>query len=227
MRIPDSTLSEIRGRLDIAEVIGETVALQRSGRTHWGPVPVPPGEDRRPSPSRRTKACSTASGATRAARSSISSWRSRRCPGGTRWSSWPRRRESRSRERTSSGTGSGGRAFLELYRRVAGSFHWLLMESPQGDAARAYLQSPGADEGDDGGLPGRVRAAGPGMVVRVPDEKELLAGVPGPGRGCSLTTRGAGAGHCSPAASCSQSPMRGAKYSPSADGPWGMRSPST
>ncbi len=30
-------------------------------------------------------------------------------------------------------------AFLELYRKVAGSLHWLLTESPQGEAGRRYL----------------------------------------------------------------------------------------
>ena len=34
-------------------------------------------------------------------------------------------------------------SFLELYRRVAGSFHWLLMEGPQGGPARSYLESRG------------------------------------------------------------------------------------
>jgi DNA primase len=31
-------------------------------------------------------------------------------------------------------------AFLELYRKVAGSLHWLLTDSPQGEAGRRYLE---------------------------------------------------------------------------------------
>ncbi len=37
--------------------------------------------------------------------------------------------------------------FFELYRRVAGSFHWLLM-APQGENARRYLQSEGRERGN-------------------------------------------------------------------------------
>jgi DNA primase len=34
-------------------------------------------------------------------------------------------------------------SFLDLYRRVAGSFHWVLMEGQQGEGARKYLESRG------------------------------------------------------------------------------------
>jgi DNA primase len=36
--------------------------------------------------------------------------------------------------------------FFELHRRVAGSFHWLLTESPQGQAARQYLERRGVSQ---------------------------------------------------------------------------------
>jgi len=39
MRIPDRTISEIRDKLDIAEVIGESVTLQRRGARYWGLCP--------------------------------------------------------------------------------------------------------------------------------------------------------------------------------------------
>lgn len=39
MRIPESTLSEIQNRLDLAEVIGEYVTLQRKGGRYWGLCP--------------------------------------------------------------------------------------------------------------------------------------------------------------------------------------------
>jgi DNA primase len=39
MRIPESTLTQIRDRLDIAEVIGETVTLKRRGGRFWGLCP--------------------------------------------------------------------------------------------------------------------------------------------------------------------------------------------
>src|SRR5512143_1634071 len=142
MRIPDHTLSEIRDKLDIAEVIGETVTLQRRGGRYWGLCPF--HQEKSPSfsvtPDKGVFYCFGCH------------------KGGTIFDfvmevekvQWrdaveilakkagieiPREDEQRD--------GIGRETFLELYRRVAGSFHWLLMESPQGDAPRAYLESRG------------------------------------------------------------------------------------
>ncbi|HTP59219.1 MAG TPA: DNA primase, partial [Spirochaetia bacterium] len=41
------------------------------------------------------------------------------------------------------GEGAKREAFLELNKRVAGSFHWLLCEGPQAETARKYLASRG------------------------------------------------------------------------------------
>ncbi|HTZ51849.1 MAG TPA: DNA primase [Spirochaetia bacterium] len=142
MRIPDHTLSEIRDKLDIAEVIGETVTLQRRGGRYWGLCPF--HQEKSPSftvtPDKGVFYCFGCH------------------KGGTVFDfvmevekvPWrdaveilakkagielPRDDEQRD--------GIGRETFLELYRRVAGSFHWLLMESPQGEPARSYLASRG------------------------------------------------------------------------------------
>ena len=191
MRIPESTLSEIRDKLDIAEVIGETSTLQRRGGGTGGCAPST-RRSRRRSPSRPTRACSTVSGAIRAGRSSISSWRSRRSPGATRWSFSPGRRASRSRGKTSSGTAIERESFLELYRRVAGSFHWLLMEGPQ---ARAGPVVPGVAGGarrrpwkpSRSGTRRRIGTGCSGFCSRRAIRPSSLEG-----RACSLTARAAG-----------------------------------
>ncbi len=142
MRIPESTLSQIRDRLDIAEVIAETVALRRKGGRYWGLCPF--HQEKSPSfsvtPDKGVFYCFGCH------------------KGGTIFDfvmeiekvSWrdavellakkagieiPRDDEQRD--------GISREAFLELYRRVAGSFHWLLTEGPQGEPARAYLEGRG------------------------------------------------------------------------------------
>lgn len=142
MRIPDGTISEIRDKLDIAEIIGETVTLQRRGGRYWGLCPF--HQEKSPSftvtPDKGVFYCfGCHKGGTifdfvmevekvpwRDAVELLAKRAGIEIP-----------REDEQRD------GIGRETFLELYRRVAGSFHWLLMESPQGDAARAYLESRG------------------------------------------------------------------------------------
>lgn len=139
MRIPESTLSEIRDKLDIAEVIGEHVALQRKGGRYWGLCPF--HQEKSPSftvtPDKGVFYCFGCQ------------------KGGTVFDfvmeiekvPWrdavellakkagieiPRGDEERG--------GIKREAFFELYRRVAGSFHWLLREGPQAERARIYLE---------------------------------------------------------------------------------------
>ncbi|HEY9593771.1 MAG TPA: DNA primase, partial [Spirochaetia bacterium] len=138
MRIPESVLSQIRDRLDIAEVVGEHVALQRKGGRYWGLCPF--HQEKSPSftvtPEKGVFYCFGCH------------------KGGTLFDfimevekvPWrdaveilakkagveiPRDDEERG--------GVKRETFLELYRRVAGSFHWLLKEGPQAEAARRYL----------------------------------------------------------------------------------------
>jgi len=142
MRIPESTLSAIRGRLDIAEVIGENVTLQRRGGRYWGLCPF--HQEKSPSftvtPDKGVFYCfGCQKGGTifdfvmeiekvpwRDAVELLAKKAGIEIP-----------REDEQRD------GIARESFLELYRRVAGSFHWLLTEGQQGDAARAYLESRG------------------------------------------------------------------------------------
>src|SRR5208283_2303962 len=142
MRIPESTLTEIRDRLDIAEVIGETVTLQRRGGRYWGLCPF--HQEKSASftvtPDKGVFYCfGCQKGGTifdfimemekipwRDAVELLAKKAGIEIP-----------REDEQRD------GISRESFLELYRRVAGSFHWLLMEGPQGEPARTYLESRG------------------------------------------------------------------------------------
>jgi DNA primase len=142
MRIPESTLSEIRDRLDIAEVIGETVTLQRRGGRYWGLCPF--HQEKSPSftvtPDKGVFYCfGCQKGGTifdfvmevekvpwRDAVELLAKKAGIEIP-----------REDEQRD------GINRETYLELYRRVAGSFHWLLMDGQQGEAARSYLESRG------------------------------------------------------------------------------------
>ena len=142
MRIPESTLSAIRDRLDIAEVIGESVTLQRRGGRYWGLCPF--HQEKSASftvtPDKGVFYCfGCQKGGTifdfvmeiekvpwRDAVELLAKKAGIEIP-----------REDEQRD------GIARESFLELYRRVAGSFHWLLTEGQQGDAAREYLGSRG------------------------------------------------------------------------------------
>ena len=142
MRIPDRTISEIRDKLDIAEVIGESVTLQRRGARYWGLCPF--HEEKSPSftvtPDKGVFYCfGCHKGGTLfdfVMETEKVSWRdavellARRAG-----IELPKEEESRD--------GIGRESFLELYRRVAGSFHWFLTEAPAGAPALSYLQSRG------------------------------------------------------------------------------------
>jgi DNA primase len=142
MRIPESTLSEIQGKLDLAEVIGEYVHLQKKGNRYWGLCPF--HQEKTPSFSVTPEkgifycfGCQKGGGLIQfvmdverlsfleavevlARKAGVQIERQEEEQGGIK-------RET----------------FLELYRRVAGSFRWLLEESPMAAAARAYLESRG------------------------------------------------------------------------------------
>ncbi len=142
MRIPESTLTAIRDRLDIVEVIGETVTLQRSGGRYWGLCPF--HQEKSASftvtPDKGVFYCfGCQKGGTifdfvmeiekvpwRDAVELLAKKAGIEIP-----------REDEQRD------GVNRESFVELYRRVAGSFHWLLMEGQQGEEARRYLESRG------------------------------------------------------------------------------------
>src|SRR5512137_2446172 len=146
MRIPESTLSEIQGRLDLAEVIGEYVHLQKRGGRFWGCCPF--HQEKTPSFSVTPEkgvfycfGCHKGGGLFQlvmeaekvsfrdavellARKAGVELPREEEEPGGIR-------RET----------------FIELNRRVTGSFRWLLQESPAADAARRYLAGRGVSDG--------------------------------------------------------------------------------
>jgi DNA primase len=145
MRIPESTLSEIRGKLDIAEVIGEHVALQRKGGRFWGLCPF--HQEKSPSftvtPDKGVYYCFGCH------------------KGGTVFDfvmevekvPWRDAVEILAKKagieipREDEELGGIKReTFFELYRRVAGSFQWLLGTGAQAEAARHYLAERGVTQ---------------------------------------------------------------------------------
>ncbi len=142
MRIPEHTLSEIQNRLDAAEVIGEYVALQKKGGRYWGRCPF--HQEKTPSfcvtPEKGffyCFGCHKGGGLIQfvmeiekipfldavellAKKAGVEIQREEGEQGGVK-------RET----------------FLELNKRLAGSFHWLLSESPLAEGARAYLAGRG------------------------------------------------------------------------------------
>jgi DNA primase len=145
MRIPESTLSEIRGKLDIAEVIGEHVALQRKGGRFWGLCPF--HQEKSPSftvtPDKGVYYCFGCH------------------KGGTVFDfvmevekvPWRDAVEILAKKagidipREDEELGGIKReTFFELYRRVAGSFQWLLGEGAQAEGARKYLAERGVTQ---------------------------------------------------------------------------------
>lgn len=138
MRIPDRALAEIQSRLDLAEVAGEYTTLARRGGRWWGCCPF--HQEKTPSFSVTPEkgvfycfGCHKGGGLFQfvmeaekvpfrdavellAKKAGVELPREEEEPGGIR-------RET----------------FIELNRRVAGSFRWLLQESPEAEAARRYL----------------------------------------------------------------------------------------
>jgi len=144
MRIPDRALAEIQSRLDLAEVAGEYTTLTRRGGRFWGCCPF--HQEKTPSFSVTPEkgvfycfGCHKGGGLFQfvmeaekvdfrdavellAKKAGVELPREEEEPGGIR-------RET----------------FVELNRRVAGSFRWLLKESPAGEAARRYLANRKVD----------------------------------------------------------------------------------
>ncbi|MGM0675644.1 MAG: DNA primase [Spirochaetota bacterium] len=146
MRIPDHIITQVRERTDIADVIAEYVSLKPRGNRLWGLSPFT--DEKTPSftvtPEKGVYYCfSTNKGGNvftflmemegitfaeaverLARRAGIEI---------------PRNAGEEKRER-------GKEALLELYRRVSGSFHYLLTQREDGREAREYLVSRGISE---------------------------------------------------------------------------------
>ena len=142
MRIPESTLSEIQNRLDIAEVIGEYVTLQRKGARYWGLCPF--HQEKSPSFSVTPEkgvfycfGCHKGGGLFQFVMDAEKvPWRD----------AVELLAKKAGIEIPRGDEGEGGvkrEAFLELNKRVAGSFNWLLKEGAQAETARKYLESRG------------------------------------------------------------------------------------
>ncbi|MFW6368168.1 MAG: DNA primase [Spirochaetota bacterium] len=146
MRIPEHVITQVRERTDIADIVAEYVSLKPRGNRLWGLSPFT--EEKTPSftvtPEKGVYYCfSTNKGGNvftflmemegitfteaverLARRAGIEI---------------PRNAGDQKRER-------GREALLELYRRVSGSFHYLLTQRQEGREAREYLASRGISE---------------------------------------------------------------------------------
>ena len=145
MRIPESTLSEIRERLDIAEVIGEHVALQRKGGRYWGLCPF--HQEKSPSftvtPDKGVFYCF---GCHKGGTVFDFVMEVEKVPWRDAVEILARKAGIEIPREDDEQGGIKREAFFELHRRVAGSFHWLLTESPQAQSARQYLGRRGVSQ---------------------------------------------------------------------------------
>ncbi len=140
MRIPESTISEIQSRLDLAEVIGEYVALQRKGGRFWGLCPF--HQEKTPSFSVTPDkgvfycfGCHKGGGLFQFVMDveKVAFLDAVEILAKKAGVEIKRDEEERA--------GIKRETFVELYRKVAGSLHWLLRESPAAESARRYLAS--------------------------------------------------------------------------------------
>ncbi|MDR1212386.1 MAG: DNA primase [Spirochaetaceae bacterium] len=150
--ISESSIAEVQNRADIVSVVGEYVRLEKRGGRYWGLCPF--HNEKTPSfsvdPDRKMYYCFG-------------------CHKGggvinflmeTEKLSYPQAIESLAKRfgvsviYTDQGAPSKEdkereqktEALEELYRRVAGSFHHILLEKPEGDAAKRYIKSRGISD---------------------------------------------------------------------------------
>ena len=179
MRIPESTLSEIRDRLDIAEVIGEHVALQRKGGRYWGLCPF--HQEKSPSftvtPDKGVFYCFGCH------------------KGGTVFDfvmevekvPWrdaveilakkagieiPREDEEHGRDQAGD--------LLRAVPKGRGQLPLAADGGRAGGGGAKVPREPGSDAGDARQVPARLCTAGPRLAVQVPDAEELFGGFPVP-----------------------------------------------
>ena len=142
MRIPDSVLSEIQNRLDLTEVIGEYVPLQRKGGRYWGLCPF--HQEKTPSfcvtPDKGVFYCF---GCHKGGSLFQFVMEVEKVPFLDAVEILAKKAGIDIPRRDDESGGVKRETFLELYRGVAKSLHFLLTESPQGEAARRYLSGRG------------------------------------------------------------------------------------
>jgi DNA primase len=145
MRIPESTLSEIRGRLDIAEVIGEHVALQRKGGRYWGLCPF--HQEKSPSfsvtPDKGVYYCF---GCHKGGTLFDFVMEAEKVPWRDAVEILAKKAGIEIPHEDEELGGIKRETFFELYRRVAGSFQWLLGTGAQAEGARKYLADRGVTQ---------------------------------------------------------------------------------
>jgi DNA primase len=137
MRVPDRVLTQITDRLDMGEVVGEYVRLAPKGGRLWGLCPFHP--EKTPSFSVNPEkgmfycfGCHTGGSLF----SFVMEMEKLSFPEAVRLLA-----EKAGVELEVDEQGNRDKeAYLELYRRVAGTFHYLLLNHPQAGAARQYLE---------------------------------------------------------------------------------------
>jgi DNA primase len=142
MRIPESTLSEIRSRIDIAEVIAEHVTLQRRGGRYWGLCPF--HQEKSASftvtPDKGVYYCF---GCHKGGTVFDFVMEIEKVPWRDAVEILAKKAGIEIPQEDEEQGGIKRGTFFELYRRVAGSFHWLLTEGAQAESARKYLAGRG------------------------------------------------------------------------------------
>jgi DNA primase len=140
MKIPDQTLAQITERLDMAEVVSEYVHLEKRGDRYWGLCPF--HTEKTPSFSvNPEKSLFYCFGCQKGGSlfTFIMEMEKLSFVEAVRWLA----RKAGVELSLESGDTRRRDAYLELYRRVAGMFHYLLLHRPQAQEARAYLQGRG------------------------------------------------------------------------------------
>jgi DNA primase len=143
MRIPDRVLAQIADRLDMGEVVSEYVRLEPKGGRLWGLCPFHP--EKTPSFSVNSeKGMFYCFGCHKGGSlfGFVMEMEKLSFPEAVRLLAEKAgveleldQTENREKE-----------AYLELYRRVAGTFHYLLLKHPQASGARAYLHGRGVSQ---------------------------------------------------------------------------------
>jgi DNA primase len=142
MRIPERTLSQIQDRLDLAQVVGEYVSLQKRGGRYWGLCPF--HQEKTPSFSvTPEKGIFYCFGCHKGGGLFQFVMEVEKVPFLDAVELMARKAGIEIPRQEEEHGGVKRETFLELYRRVAGSFRWLLEESPPAEAARAYLEGRG------------------------------------------------------------------------------------
>lgn len=143
MRIPEEIIDEVRRRCDIADIVSEYVTLKPRGNRLWGLSPFT--TEKTPSftvtPEKGVYYCfSTNKGGS--VFNFIMEMEGLTFPEAVEFIA---RRVGVEVPRTESDTAEsrGRAALLELYRRVAGSFHYILSEHENASHARSYLEDRG------------------------------------------------------------------------------------